>query len=78
MLHTSTIVVVAMATCFEDVVKSDYITLDISIGVGYRVSHTCLGSKIDNDFKIVVGKKGGLECCGSWGCKELDMTERLN
>ena len=21
---------------------------------------------------------GGLECCGSWGCKELDMTERLN
>ena len=22
--------------------------------------------------------KGGLVCCGSWGCKELDMTERLN
>ena len=22
--------------------------------------------------------KGGLECCGSWGRKELDMTERLN
>ena len=21
---------------------------------------------------------GGLECCGSWGCKELDMTEWLN
>ena len=21
---------------------------------------------------------GGLACCGSWGCKELDMTERLN
>ena len=20
----------------------------------------------------------GLECCGSWGRKELDMTERLN
>ena len=20
----------------------------------------------------------GLACCGSWGCKELDMTERLN
>ena len=21
---------------------------------------------------------GGLACCGSWGCKELDTTERLN
>ena len=21
--------------------------------------------------------QGGLECCGSWGCKESDMTERL-
>ena len=22
--------------------------------------------------------QGGLWCCGSWGHKELDMTERLN
>ena len=22
--------------------------------------------------------QGGLVCCSSWGCKELDMTERLN
>ena len=22
--------------------------------------------------------QGGLECCGSWGHKELDMTEQLN
>ena len=21
--------------------------------------------------------QGGLACCGSWGCKESDMTERL-
>jgi len=21
-------------------------------------------------------EQGGLACCGSWGCKELDMTER--
>ena len=21
---------------------------------------------------------GGLACCSPWGCKELDMTERLN
>ena len=28
-------------------------------------------------WELVMGQ-GGLECCGSWGCKELDMTERLN
>ena len=22
--------------------------------------------------------QGGLACCGSWGCKESDTTERLN
>ena len=22
--------------------------------------------------------QGGLACCGSWGCKELDRTEQLN
>ena len=22
--------------------------------------------------------QGGLACCGSWGCRELDMTELLN
>ena len=22
--------------------------------------------------------QGGLACCNSWGCKELDTTERLN
>ena len=22
--------------------------------------------------------QGGLACCCSWGCKELDMTEQLN
>ena len=23
-------------------------------------------------------RQGGLTCCGSWGCKELDTTEQLN
>ena len=26
----------------------------------------------------VADGQGGLVCCGSWGCKELDVTERLN
>ena len=26
----------------------------------------------------MVMDKGGLACCDSWGCRELDTTERLN
>ena len=30
-------------------------------------------------LKLVVGDgQGGLKCCGSWGHKESDTTERLN
>ena len=30
-------------------------------------------------WTLVVGDgQGGLVCCGSWGRKELDTTERLN
>ena len=29
------------------------------------------------NFGVCDGQ-GGLACCGSWGCKELDMTEQLN
>ena len=28
--------------------------------------------------ELVMDREGGLACCRSWGCKELDMTERLN
>ena len=31
------------------------------------------------EYDLGVGdRQGGLECCSPWGCKELDMTERLN
>ena len=33
------------------------------------------------EFECALGVgdgQGGLACCGSWGHKELDMTERLN
>ena len=36
---------------------------------------------IDMGFRwtLAVGnEQGGLVCCGSWGCRELDTTERLN
>ena len=33
------------------------------------------------EFRSTLGtgdRQGGLVCCGSWGHKESDMTERLN
>ena len=30
------------------------------------------------ELQELVNGQGGLACCGSWGCKELDTTERLN
>ena len=33
------------------------------------------------DFEQALGVgdgQGGLVCCGSWDCKESDMTEQLN
>ena len=33
------------------------------------------------EFELTPGVgdgQGGLACCNSWGCKELDRTERLN
>ena len=34
-----------------------------------------------HEFELTLGVgdgQGSLECCGPWGHKELDMTERLN
>ena len=33
---------------------------------------------ITNSMDMGLGGQGGLVCCGSWGHKELDTTERLN
>ena len=33
----------------------------------------------ESEWTLGVGDgQGGLACCSSWGCKELDMTERLD
>ena len=30
------------------------------------------------ELRELVMDKGGQACCGSWGCKESDMTEPMN
>ena len=40
--------------------------------------HHCPNGR-ESEWTLGVGDgQGGLSCCDSWGCKELDTTERLN
>ena len=39
--------------------------------------HQLNGDEYEQTLGVGDGQ-GGLECCGPWGCKELDMTELLN
>ena len=33
---------------------------------------------LDGLRELVMDRQGGLECCGPWGRRESDTTERLN
>ena len=39
--------------------------------------HRLNGQEFESTLGVGDGQ-GGLECCGSWGRRELDTTERLN
>ena len=39
--------------------------------------HGFNGHEFEQALRVGDGQ-GGLACCTPWGCKELDMTERLN
>ena len=48
-------------------------TEDEMVGWNHRLNGHGFG------WTVEVGDvQGGLACCGSWGCKESDTTERLN
>ena len=37
-----------------------------------------MGMSLSKLWELVMDRQGGLACCSPWGCKESDMTERLN
>ena len=39
--------------------------------------HEINGHEFEQALGVVDGQ-GSLACCSPWGCKELDMTERLS
>ena len=42
-----------------------------------RWNHQLNGHEFEQT-PVVGDGQGGLACCSPWGCKESDMTERLN
>ena len=48
-------------------------TEDEMVGWHHRLD----GHEFEQAARVGVGQ-GGLACCGPWGLKESDMTERLN
>ena len=40
--------------------------------------HHCLNGHESEYVPGVGDRQGSLACCSPWGCKESDMTERLN
>ena len=45
-----------VAACFEDVVESDEVALDIGVGVGDAVTDACLGGEVDHYGYLVFGE----------------------
>lgn len=56
MLDARCAVIVRMPARLQDVVKADEIGLDVSIRVGDGVAHACLGGKIYDDVRPVLGE----------------------
>ena len=44
----------------------------------FHSTHILVEEKTQTHVHWVGDGQGGLACCDSWSCKELDMTERLN
>ena len=45
-----------VAARLEDVVESDEVALDIGVGIGDAVAHTCLGGEVDHYCNLVFGE----------------------
>ena len=53
--------------------EKKWMTEDEMVGLHHRLKGHGFG------WTLGIGDgQGGLACCGSWGCKESDMTEQLN
>ena len=46
-----------VAASFQDVVEADEVALDVGIGVGDAVAYAGLGSEVDDNSGLVLGKK---------------------
>ena len=57
MLHSYLPVVVTMATCFKDIIKTYNITFNISIRISDTVAYTCLCSQVYHNLRLILLKQ---------------------
>ena len=62
MLYPALILVVAVATSFQDVVEADKVGLYIGIRIGDAIAYACLSREIDDDLWLVLCKELVNEC----------------
>ena len=46
-----------MTTALENIVETDEVALDVGIGIGDRITHTCLSSKIDDHRWLLLSEE---------------------
>lgn len=56
MPHTSIILLVRMATSFQDIIEAYNIRLDIDIWIGYAISYSSLSCKVNDNLRTELKK----------------------
>ena len=48
---------IVVATTFQQVGKTQNVTVDVSQGVFQRIAHACLRGQVDDSIKLLIGKQ---------------------
>ena len=57
MLYSILPVIITVAACFKNIVKTDKITFDVCIRIDNTITYTCLSSKVNYHIKAIIIKK---------------------
>ena len=67
-------VIIGMAAGFEDVIETDEVGLDVSVGIGDAIAHASLGSQVHDNMRLIFGEDSVDE--GAVGYIAADESKR--
>lgn len=65
-----------MAACFQQVIKTDDIRFNVHIRMVNTVAHSCLGSEVDHDVEVILGKQLFHQCFITDGASDEHVLHR--